>query len=102
MNQRRHGKTVPGPAIVGLPKSEPKTHQAGGMKTFRVTGGNGGGEQVIEAATVDASDGKMTFKDDKGNLVGIISGYGISAVVDTNARPSCGDPCQSVSALKLI
>ena len=73
---------------------------AGGMKAFRVTGA--GEPQMINAATVEKTDGGLTFKDASGNLVGIVSGYGISAVVDENATKCCADPCDTVKAMDLI
>jgi hypothetical protein len=74
-----------------------KTVRTDPEKTFRVKTGSGQDELVHAAKMEVASDG-LTFKDSKGNVVGVFRGYGLSAVADENATAVQRDPCETVKA----
>ena len=88
---RRHAMTAP--AMVAKPAARSMDT---GAKTFRVSG-SGETQEVTADKMIVESDG-LTFKDAKGNVVGVFRGYGLSAVCCEHATAQERDPCESVRA----
>ena len=82
------------------PKPAAKTVSLDTEKTYRVTGS--GETQMVTAAKLEIAPDGLTFKDAKGDVVGVFRGYGISAVVDERASAERCDPCETVKAMDYI
>ena len=68
-----------------------------GDRTFRVSTG-GGQTEMVTAAKMEVGNDGLTFKDAKGQVVGVFRGYGLSAVADDSATTQQRDCCETVKA----
>ena len=81
------------------PQAKPKSIECCD-KTFRVN--SNGKQELVRASKLEIQPDGLTFKDEKGNVVGVFRGYGLSAVVDERATSQQPDPCETVKAMDFI